>query len=243
MLKIKRVCFIPCEHYLALLYRSEPTYKQRTYTNPNIITGKWWLGTKNNVTGATNRNKGENIVVMTVVPILLGMLLYLNVSVEMTFLTSGQPVHQCTNLKNNKAAFESAWTHRGLQRKRQSALQNRSPVQVNVHFQMWKTPRGRKSKTSPRATRRKHHFWDSTSSPGWSILHDGDLIYRHASASAVAPPDPDHHPALRFITGDSCRIRHCVRYHKVWWASLSVRWDVHQFLSVIKYLKPRRHLN
>lgn len=69
MLKIKRVCFLLCQHYLALLYRSEQTYKQTTYTNPNIITGEWWLGIKNNVTSGTNRHKGENVVVMTVAPV------------------------------------------------------------------------------------------------------------------------------------------------------------------------------
>ncbi len=59
----------------------------------------------------------------------------------------------------------------------------------------------------------------------FSVLDHGDVVYRNASASTLAPLNSIDHSALRFITGDSYSTHHCILYEKVGWAPLTVRRD------------------
>lgn len=69
-----------------------------------------------------------------------------------------------------------------------------------------------------------------------SVLDYGDIVYRHASATALKPLDSVYHSALRFITGDPFKTHHCSLYEKVGWTSLSLRRELHWFLFIFKSL-------
>lgn len=69
-----------------------------------------------------------------------------------------------------------------------------------------------------------------------NVLDYGDVVYRNASASTLAPLNSVYHSALRFITGDSYSTHHCILYEKVGWAPLTVRRDRHWFIFIYRAL-------
>ncbi len=60
------------------------------------------------------------------------------------------------------------------------------------------------------------------------------IYYMHAAPSTLKQLDTVYHSAVRFITGDHFRTRHCNLYQAVGWPSLTSRRIQHLLLHVYK---------
>ena len=66
------------------------------------------------------------------------------------------------------------------------------------------------------------------------MLDYGDVIYRNAASSILKPLDTVYHSALRFISGEQYRTRHCILYDRVGLPSLTDRRNKHWYQFIFK---------
>ena len=67
-----------------------------------------------------------------------------------------------------------------------------------------------------------------------SVLDYGDIIYMHASATALKVLDTVYHSAIRFITQANYDTHHCHLYQLVGWTSLALRRKLHWYQFIFK---------